>query len=116
MVKFLQGLHPIWFLLVATAFEVTGDAVIRKCIYNHTGTTRIIFALFGAILLFGYGFFLNLAPVEFGKVVGLYIATLFVMWQVITYFTFRTVPSMPVIVGGLLVVSGGLIITFWKAK
>src|SRR5256885_1495400 len=32
---------------------------------------------------FGYGFFLNLAPIEFGQVVGLYIATLFVVWQVI---------------------------------
>lgn len=116
MTKFLQGLHPIWFLLVATALEVTGDAIIRKCIYNHTGTVRIAFGLLGAILLFGYGFFLNLAPVEFGKVVGLYIATLFVMWQVITYLTFKTVPTLPVIVGGLLVVAGGLIITFWKPK
>jgi len=25
--------------------------------------------------------FLNLAPIEFGRVVGLYIATLFVVWQ-----------------------------------
>jgi hypothetical protein len=116
MTKFLQGLHPIWFLLVATALEVTGDAIIRKSIYNHTGTVRIAFAVLGAILLFGYGFFLNLAPVEFGKVVGLYIATLFVMWQVITYLSFKTVPSLPIIVGGLLVVAGGLITTFWKPK
>ena len=114
MTKFLQGLHPIVFLLIATALEVTGDAIIRKSMYNHTGTARIIFALFGMVLLFGYGFFLNLAPVEFGKVVGLYIATLFVMWQVITFLTFKTVPSLPIIVGGSLVVLGGLIITFWK--
>jgi drug/metabolite transporter (DMT)-like permease len=57
---------------------------------------------------------LNLAPVEFGKVVGLYIATLFVVWQVISYITFKQVPTLPVLVGGLLVVSGGLIISFWK--
>ena len=42
------------------------------------------------LLLAGYGTFLNLAPLEFGKVVGLYIATLFVVWQVITFFAFRT--------------------------
>jgi hypothetical protein len=114
MKQALQNIHPIFFLIVATALEVTGDAMIRKTIYEHTGIARIGFGLLGAVLLFGYGFFLNLAPVEFGKVVGLYIATLFVMWQVISYITFRSVPSLPVIVGGLFVVTGGLIITFWK--
>jgi len=68
----------------------------------------------GAVLLFGYGFSLNLAPVEFRQVVGLYIATLFVVWQVINYVFFRTLPTPPILAGGLLVVVGGLIVTFWK--
>lgn len=110
----LQNIHPIVFLLIATTLEVSGDALIRKTIYEYTGATRIGFGLIGTLLLFGYGFFLNLAPVEFGKVVGLYIATLFVVWQVITYLTFKTVPSLPIVIGGSLVVLGGLIITFWK--
>lgn len=110
----LQNIHPIFFLIVATAFEVTGDAMIRKTIYEHTGVTRIAFGVLGTLLLFGYGFFLNLAPVEFGKVVGLYIATLFIMWQVVSYITFKSIPTLPVIVGGSLLVTGGLIITFWK--
>ena len=114
MIKLIQNTHPVIFLLIATILEVTGDAIIRKCIYEHTGTVRIAFALFGAILLFGYGFFLNLAPVEFGQVVGLYIATLFVVWQVINYFAFDKVPTIPIMVGGILVVAGGMIITFWK--
>ena len=114
MKQTLQNIHPIFFLIVATALEVTGDAMIRKTIYEHTGAARIAFGVLGALLLFGYGFFLNLAPVEFSKVVGLYIATLFVMWQVITYLTFKTVPTTPIIIGGSLVVIGGLIITFWK--
>jgi small multidrug resistance family-3 protein len=110
----IQNIHPIFFLIIATTLEVSGDAIIRKTIYEHTGMVRIGFGLIGALLLFGYGLFLNLAPVEFGKVVGLYIATLFVVWQIITYITFKTLPTVPVIVGGLLVVAGGLIITFWK--
>src|ERR1700709_35909 len=114
MIKFIQNLHPIVFLIMATSLEIGGDAIIRKCMYEHTGAARIIFGLLGMIMLLGYGFFLNLAPVEFGKVVGLYIATLFVMWQVISYITFKSLPTLPVIIGGLLVVSGGLIITFWK--
>ena len=114
--KFLQNLHPIIFLLIATTLEVSGDAIIRLSIFNHSGWIRIGFALIGAILLFGYGFFLNLTPVEFGKVVGLYIATLFVVWQIINFITFHKMPSLPIVVGGVLVVAGGLIITFWKEK
>jgi hypothetical protein len=72
--------------------------------------------LIGAILLFGYGFSLNLAPIEFGKVVGLYIATLFVVWQVINYGIFHTPPTLPILLGGAMIVVGGLIITFWKTQ
>jgi len=110
--KTLQNIHPVFFLLVATILEVSGDAIIRMCIYNHTGIVRIGFAIIGMILLFGYGVFLNLAPVEFSQVVGLYIATLFIVWQIINYIAFKSVPSLPVIIGGMFVVGGGLIITF----
>lgn len=109
-----QTLSALAFLLVATALEVSGDAVVRIAIYNHVGVTRLALMLSGAALLFGYGFSLNLAPVEFRHVVGLYIATLFVMWQVINFLVFRTVPNLPIFVGGTLVVVGGLIVTFWK--
>jgi len=106
---------PVWaFLLIATTLEVCGDAVVRMAIYNHAGLVRIGLMLGGAALLFGYGFALNLAPVEFGRVVGLYIATLFVVWQIITFIAFRTLPNLPILIGGALIVAGGLMITFWK--
>jgi len=114
MIKILQNIHPVVFLIIATILEVSGDAIIRKSIYNHTGIYRIGLMLMGTILLFGYGFVLNLTPVEFGKVVGLYIATLFVVWQIINYIAFHTLPGLPIIVGGALIIAGGLIITFWK--
>lgn len=114
MLKALQGIHPIFFLIVATAVEVSGDAVVRMAIFDHTGLYRIALFALGAALLFGYGAFLNLAPLEFGQVVGLYIATLFVVWQIVNFAFFRTLPTVPVIVGGTLVVAGGAIITFWK--
>ena len=116
MLKFTQSVHPVFFLLIATILEVSGDAIIRTCIYNHTGAVRIGFGMVGAILLLGYGIFLNLAPVEFGQVVGLYIATLFVVWQVINFIAFHKMPNLPTIVGGILVVAGGMIITFWKSN
>jgi hypothetical protein len=107
---------PVWaFLVVATTLEVSGDAIVRMAIYNHAGIARIGLMVSGATLLFGYGCALNLAPVEFGRVVGLYIATLFVVWQIITFIAFRTLPNFPILIGGSLIVTGGLIITFWKA-
>src|SRR5262245_14528848 len=112
MIKFLQSIPTIVLLIIATALEVGGDAIIRKCIYDHTGAVRTGYGFIGIIMLFGYAFFLNMAPVEFGKIVGLYIATLFVMWQIISYISFKSIPSLPVIVGGTLIVAGGLIVTF----
>ena len=110
----LQGIPAIIVLLAATILEVSGDAVVRTAIYNHVGLTRIALFFAGAALLVGYGTLLNLAPLEFGQVVGLYLATLFVVWQVINFVAFRTLPTLPIILGGLLVIAGGAIITFWK--
>lgn len=114
MIKTLQNIHPAIFVLVATLLEVSGDAIIRKCIYEYSGGVRIGLFIVSAILLFGYGFFLNLAPVEFGQVVGLYITMLFITFQVANYIAFQTLPTVPIMVGGTLVIAGGLIITFWK--
>jgi small multidrug resistance family-3 protein len=111
-----QTLSALGFLLVATTLEVSGDAIVRLAIYNHFGLIRLGLMLAGAALLFGYGFSLNLAPVEFRQVVGLYIATLFVVWQVINFFVFRTGPTLPILVGGSLIVAGGLVVTFWNTS
>lgn len=115
MFKALQGMPIALLLLIATTLEVSGDAIVRLAIYQYAGPTRIALMLAGALLLLGYGSALNTAPVEFGRIVGLYIATLFVVWQVITFLVFKTVPALPVWIGGAFVVAGGLIITYWRA-
>ena len=112
MFKALQTLPIPLLLLIATTLEVSGDAVVRLGIYNHAGIIRAVFLVAGAALLLGYGSFLNTAPVDFGRVVGLYVATLFVVWQIINHIVFRTVPGASVWLGGALVVAGGLVITF----
>jgi hypothetical protein len=110
----LQGIPAVVLLLAATILEVSGDAVVRIALYNHVGPARLGLFLAGAALLFGYGTFLNLAPLEFGQVVGLYLATLFLVWQVINFVAFRALPTLPIVLGGSLVIAGGAIITFWK--
>src|SRR5580692_6754841 len=109
-------LQAIAFLIAATVLEVSGDAVIRIALQNHAGVTAARVGLFGlgAALVFGYGAFLNLAPLEFREVVGLYIATLFIVWQVVNFAFFRTLPTVPVLAGGSLIIVGGAIVSFWK--
>src|SRR5271168_1114722 len=114
MFKALQSIPIPILLLIATTLEVSGDATVRVALYNHTGSGRAALLLGGAVLLLGYGSFLNFAPVEFGRIVGLYIATLFVVWQIINFIAFRTLPGLPVWIGGALVIVGGLIISFWR--
>src|SRR4030095_13213868 len=109
-----QTLSAVTFLLIATTLEVSGDAVVRIAIYNNVGVTRLGLMLAGAALLFGYGFSLNMAPVEFRQVVGLYIATLFIVWQIINFIVFRTSPNLAILTGGSLIVIGGLVVTFWQ--
>jgi hypothetical protein len=113
--KLLADMPVLVFLIIATALEVAGDAIIRKSLFEHAGLARIALFLLGTVLVAGYATFLNLAPLEFGQVVGLYIATLFVMWQIITFVFFRSLPTLPILAGGLLIVAGGLIVSFWKS-
>jgi hypothetical protein len=53
MIKIVQNTHPLIFLLVATTLEVSGDALIRLGIYNHTELSRVGLMVTGAALLFG---------------------------------------------------------------
>ena len=113
--KLLTDMPVLAFLIAATALEVAGDAIIRKSLFEYAGPARVALFLLGAVLVAGYATFLNLAPLEFGQVVGLYIATLFVMWQIITFVFFRSLPTLPILAGGALIVAGGLIVSFWKS-
>jgi small multidrug resistance family-3 protein len=114
MLKALQSLPIPLLLLIATTLEVSGDAAVRLAIYNHAGLIRIALLLLGAVLLLGYGSFVNTPPVDFARVVGLYIATLFVVWQIINWIVFRSLPGLPIWVGGTLVIVGGAIVTLWR--
>ena len=101
-------------LIIATTLEVTGDAIVRIGLGERATATKGAYFLAGAVLLFGYGVTLNLAPIEFHKVVGVYIATLFIVWQIISFLVFRSVPTLPILAGGALIVIGGFVVAFWS--
>ena len=108
-----QRLPPLVFLLIATLLEASGDAVVRKALFNSVAAGRLGLFVAGAALLLAYGTLLNLAPLEFNRVIGLYLAVLFVVWQVINFVSFHTLPSLPILAGGALIVAGGLLVTYW---
>ena len=102
------------FVLAATILEASGDAVIRIALRHHSMPARVSFFALGSLLLTLYGTALNLAPVEFAAITGLYVATLIIAFQVANYLFFHTAPTVPVMTGSSLIVAGGLLIYFWK--
>ena len=100
------------FVLAATIFEASGDAVIRLSLHGASVPLRIGLFIAGSVLLALYGTSLNLAPVDFAAVTGLYLATLVVAFQAANYVFFHTVPTPPVLGGVFLVITGGLVIYF----
>jgi hypothetical protein len=112
----VEKLTILGFLIVATTMEASGDAIVRMGLNQPALGLRALLFLAGAALLFGYGLMLNLAPLEFSRVVGLYIATLFVVWQIVNFVAFRSLPTLPILIGGGLIVAGGLVVSFWQPQ
>ncbi len=101
-------------LILATSLEAGGDAIIRIGLKPHDLSARVGLMLTGAAILYGYGLTLNLAPLDWGRLIGAYVATFFVVAQLINLIVFKTVPTLPIVVGGLFIVVGGGIITLWQ--
>jgi hypothetical protein len=102
------------FIVAATIFEAVGDALMRIALHYHVMPGRIVLFASATALLAMYGAFLNLAPVEFAEATGIYLASLFVAFQVVNYLFFKHVPSPGVLIGGTLIVAGAAIVYFWK--
>jgi hypothetical protein len=101
-------------LLLATTLEAGGDAIVRIGLNTPGIPMRVLLMLSGGAILFGYGLTLNLAPLDFGPLIGAYVATFFAVGQIVNLVIFRTPPSLPIIVGGMFILTGGAIITLWR--
>lgn len=103
------------YVVAATIFEAVGDAVMRVALRSpYALPGRIgLFAL-ASFLLTMYGLFLNLAPVEFATVTGIYLASLFIAFQIVNYLFFQHTPGPGVLLGGTFILVGAAIIYFWK--
>jgi hypothetical protein len=101
-------------LTLAAILEAGGDALARSGLHAHALPIRLgLFAL-GAIVLFAYGVTVNLPNWDFGRLLGVYVALFFVVAQIINLIAFGVRPGLPIYCGGALIISGGLLMTFWK--
>lgn len=90
-------------LILAALLEVGGDALTRIGLQD-----RGFLIVCGALMLAIYGVVVNLARLDFGRLMGAYIAVFFVVSQVIALAMSRELPSRGVMIGGLLILTGGV--------
>jgi small multidrug resistance family-3 protein len=101
-------------LLLAALLEVGGDALVRAGLHSAAMPARLGLLAVGGVVLLAYGVTVNLPPWDFGRLLGVYVALFFVLAQVVAWLAFGTRPTVPILVGGALILAGGLTITFWR--
>jgi drug/metabolite transporter superfamily protein YnfA len=92
-------------LVCAALLESGGDALIRLGLER-----RISIIVCGAFTLTIYGIMVNQSSLDFGRLMGCYIAVFFVVSQLIALIFFHQTPSTRTLLGGALIVGGGLAI------
>src|SRR5262245_37124665 len=94
-------------LVLAATLEVGGVAAIRQGLLRPSWWWMLV----GALALTAYGFAVNVSrSVDFGRLLGIYIAVFFVVSQVVGFLAFGGRPSPSLVCGGALIVLGALVI------
>ena len=99
-------------LLLAAILEAGGDAIVRGALHRQTSWSRLLLFGLGAAVLLAYACVVNAPPWDFGKLLGIYVVFFFMTAQLISWFAFGQAPTRAVMVGGVLIVTGGLVIAF----
>jgi drug/metabolite transporter superfamily protein YnfA len=102
------------FLLLAAVLEAGGDALVRSGIHSPTLARRALLFLVGGLVLTAYGYTVNAPPWDFGRLLGIYVVFFFVVAQLIAWLAFSQKPSSTVLLGGVLIVAGGLVVSLGK--
>jgi small multidrug resistance family-3 protein len=102
------------FLLVAAALEILGDSYFQSAIHGSSGLPRWVSYAAGAAILSLYGLVVNVPQWNFGRLLGVYVVVFFVGAQIVARVKFNQPTRLPVIVGGVMIMAGGLIISFWR--
>ena len=98
-------IRTLGILCLAAILEISGDALTRVGLQG-----RPLWGLVGALTLVAYGVMVNQSHIDFGRLMGIYIAVFFVISQAIAIIMFRSTPDLKLVGGGLLIIAGGLCI------
>lgn len=101
-------------LAFAAFLEAFGDSFFQVGFYRSSGWGRVGAIVLGALVLTAYGSAVNAPRWDFGKMLGVYVVLFFVVAQILNKVRFGQAPTLPIYAGGALIVSGGLVIAFWK--
>jgi small multidrug resistance family-3 protein len=110
----MSALSIYALLLLAALLEAGGDALVRQGLHTQGLSHRLTFLTAGAVILFAYGLLVNSPPWDFGRLLGVYVTLFFVVAQAINFIGFGIRPTLPILLGGALIVSGGAVIAFWR--
>jgi len=110
----MENLIALLTLLAAALLEAGGDALVRLGLHGAVPLTRAGFFALGALALFAYGLTVNAPAWDFGRLLGVYVVLFFVVAQAINWLVFGLPPTVPIMIGGGLIVAGGLTITVWQ--
>ncbi len=107
-------LGAIVVLAFAAFLEAFGDSLFQTGFYRSSGLSRWLALVAGAVVLASYGSVVNLPRWDFGKLLGVYVVLFFVVAQILNRVRFGQSPTVPIYVGGGLIVAGGMVIAFWR--
>ncbi len=111
--SFMSNAAVFLLLLFSAVLEAAGDAMIRSGLHAAALGPRVAWMASGAGMLFAYGITVNLPPWDFGRLLGVYVSLFFVVAQVVSTLVFGKPPTLPVLVGGAMIIAGGVTMTFW---
>lgn len=105
-------MRELLLLVLAAALEVGGDALVRSGLKSQ----GIGLMITGGVVLVAYGFMVNMTQLDFGRLMGIYIAVFFIVAQATAVLFFKERLSPPVLAGGLLIIAGGAVMTVWRGS
>jgi hypothetical protein len=83
--------------------------VLSVCASSSLGVWTYPWIVLGTLIVGLYGLLVNGPHWDFGRLLGVYVVFFFLAAQIIARLRFNQLVTLPVSVGGALIVSGGLI-------